>query len=202
MKRSARADGPGVCIPVGSPLVGTLRPVAVMADQIRQSDLRVLTDARNRHVRSFLTEFVASEDRTRRWLLESVGPNDSKILFMCEDSSGTTIGYMGLDYIDWRRGWGEADAVVRVVPGNSGFITLNLRTLMKWAESQLGLQRLRVRVRSDNLALHFYERAGFQEYRRVPLVKYVEPGLVRWVESEDAVESDTSLVHLRWRDES
>jgi RimJ/RimL family protein N-acetyltransferase len=202
MKRSARADGPGVCVPVGKPLVGILRPVAVMTDQIRQSDLKILTDARNRHVRSFLTEFVASEDRTRHWLIKSVGPNDSKILFMCEDSSGTIIGYMGLDCIDWRRGWGEADAVVRVVPDNSGFMTLSLRTLMKWAESQLGLKRLLVRVRSDNPAIHFYERAGFQEYQRVPLVKYVEPGLVRWAESEDAVESDTSLVHLHWRDES
>lgn len=199
MKRSARAEGPTVGIAVGTPIVGVLRPIAASSDDIASSDVTTLTVARNRYVHSFLTEFEATDNQTRNWLINTVGPNDSKLLFMCDDATGKPIGYMGLDYIDWHRGTGEADSVVRSAASTPGFMTLSLRTLMRWAETQLGLDQLSVRVRSDNPALGFYENAGFVEYQRVPLVRLVEPGLVRWTESESAASSGVTLVYLRWR---
>ena len=78
-------------IPVGQPLVASLRPVATRAEAIDAADVRVLSEWRNRFVGAFLTEFEANNERTARWLREGVGPDDSRILFMLDDAlSGET----------------------------------------------------------------------------------------------------------------
>ncbi len=112
LKRTAGTPGAGVCIPVGFPVLAMLRPVATRADRLNATDVKLLTEWRNRFVKSFLTDFVATEDRTARWLTDFVGPNENKILFMV-DVDGRTVGNIGLDFIDWGTGYGEADNIVR-----------------------------------------------------------------------------------------
>ena len=91
---------------------------------------------------------------------ESVGPDDSRILFMVEDGHDRTIGHMGLAFIDWETGYAEADAVVRGDEAPTGLLTESLDTMWRWARGALGLSRLGVRVRSDNPAIVFYDATG------------------------------------------
>lgn len=200
LKSAAGLPGPQLLIPVGRPATAFLRVVATHVDRQNPEDVQALTQWRNRYVGAFLTEFDATVDRTSRWLAETVGGNDRKVLFMLDDAAGRTLGFMGLDFIDWRQATGEADAIVRGREAPRGTMTAALRTLMAWALGSIGLRGLGVRVRSDNTALDFYRKVGFVERQRVPLRLEIEPGLRRWVESTDALDSPLSLVHMKYPD--
>jgi RimJ/RimL family protein N-acetyltransferase len=175
-----------------------LRTVATTPGRLDSSDIRCLTEWRNRYVTSFLTEFVAQDERTARWLCEIVGPSDSKILFMLNTPDGTPFGYMGLAFIDWQNGYGEADAIVRGLPTHPGTMSQSLRALLEWARNSLELRDLGVRVRSDNPALAFYQRLGFQEFQRVPLRRTERPGEIVWTEDPSLPPGGPALVHMRW----
>jgi RimJ/RimL family protein N-acetyltransferase len=162
------------------------------------ADVRRLTAWRNRHVGCFLTEFEATEARTADWLARVVGARDDKVLFMAEDGAGRTYGYLGLDFIDWRAGRGEADAVVRGEEAPRGSMGRALSSLLRWAKGSLGLHELGVRVRSDNPALGFYARLGFVQTGRLPLRRVEEPGMLRWVPAEAPDARGLELVQMRW----
>jgi len=198
LKLAANRSGPPINLVVGRPPRALLRVVATQRGGINHEDVRCLTEWRNRFVTSFLTEFVATETQTERWLNNIVGPDDTKILFMADTLDGRTFGYLGLAFIDWERGSGEADAIVRGGPAEPGTMSDALRTLLAWARHGLGLAHLSVRVRSDNPALGFYCKLGFHEQFRVPLRRTVIPDETVWVESPGLEGASASLVHLHW----
>ena len=196
LKASAPPEGAALCLAVGKPPLAMLRPVATRPDRLNAADVRLLTLWRNRFVKSFLHEFVADEERTRQWLTEMVGPDETRILFMVDDLAGSTVGYMGLAFIDWQTKWGEADAIVRGAEAVPGLMTTAMRTMLDWAQNQLGLKTLGVRVRSDNTALDFYRKFGFREERRNGLRATEEPDGPRWVEDSSLPATEPSLVHM------
>jgi len=183
-------------IPVGDPVEAVLRPVATDMAFLNSTDVLMLTEWRNRFPDAFLTQFRANESRTRRWLTEVVGPDDTRILFMVEDAHLRTIGYMGLASIDWTVGSAEADAVVRGAAAPPGTMTKALLTLLAWGRAQLSLSSFAVRVRSDNTAVEFYRKLGFHEVKRVPLRKVQESDMIRWVEDPALPLTEPSLVHM------
>lgn len=199
LKRGAGGNDPSLCLPVGNPVLALLRPVGVRRDRIHAADVTALTEWRNRFPQSFLTEFQATEARTLAWLTGPVAEDDGKILFMADGLDRRTFGYLGLDAIDWERGTGEADAVVRGGEAPAGAMTLGLLALLRWARGSLGLTDLSVRVLADNPALAFYGRVGFVEEHRVPLRREERgPGEVAWVEDRSMAVPQRTLVYLRW----
>ena len=198
LKASAISNAPCLSIPVSSPVEALLRPVATTAGKTNANDVRVLTQWRNRFVKSFLTEFEANESRTEQWLTNVVGPDPTKILFMLDDAQGRTVGYLGLGFIDWEQLSGEADALVRGVEGAPGLMTRAFFTLLNWACDQLGLTTLRGRVRSDNSALKFFLKAA-TETKRVPLRRIDEPDMIRWVEDASLGDVSPSVVYLTFQ---
>jgi len=198
LKRAAGGADPAPCLPVGNPVLALLRPVGVRRERIHPADVTALTEWRNRFPQSFLTEFEATEARTRAWLTGTVAEDDGKILFMADTLDRRAFGYLGLDAIDWDRGTGEADAVVRGGEAPAGAMALGLTALLRWARGTLGLQDLTVRMLADNPALAFYVRTGFVEEHRVPLRREERgPGEVAWVEDASLTTPQRSLVHLR-----
>jgi hypothetical protein len=115
---------------------------------------------------------------------------------MVDDLNARTFGYMGLDFINWETGYGEADAIVRGEEAPPGTMKIALQTLLSWALGQLGLRSLGVRVRSDNTALEFYRKVGFSEERRVPLRRVDDFDMIRWVEDYSLNPADLSLVYM------
>ncbi len=161
----------------------------------------ISTDWRNRNQGSFLTEFDATYDRTRVWLAEVMSMDDSRVLFMVDDLAGQSFGVHGLAQIDWDLGCGEADAIVRGRDEPRGAMGLALKALIGWATRYLGLDPIHVRVRSDNPALAFYERLGFQEEQRVPLRLLETPGMKTWV-PDAAADPLLTLVHMKFSPEA
>jgi RimJ/RimL family protein N-acetyltransferase len=197
LKAAAGTAGPSLGIPVGVPIRAWLRPVSTHKAQLNANDVTRLTQWRNRYTNSFLTEFTATERQTARWLTDTVGPDDTRILLMLDDLQGRTFGYMGLAFIDWEKMSGEADAIVRGADAPRGLMTEALRALIGWAKGQLGLSEISVRVRSDNTALQFYFKFGFAERWRVPLRKTEQNGKTVWVEDATLASSPVALVHMR-----
>jgi RimJ/RimL family protein N-acetyltransferase len=193
-KESAGKPGASLCLCVGQPPAALLRPVATDAHFINQADVEALTKWRNKYVASFLTEFNATVDETSHWLTKMIGPDDTRILFMIDDLSGRTFGYMGIAFIDWEKHYFEADAIVRGDSAPPGTMAACLKGLLAWAKSTLGLHDIHVRVRSDNPAVEFYRKLGFREEKRVSLRKTAEPGKIIWV--EDSAPSSVQLVHM------
>jgi RimJ/RimL family protein N-acetyltransferase len=195
LKQAAGKPGPQLGLRAGVTPAVCLRPVATRREVQSESDVRCLTEWRNKFVTSFLTEFKATESRTSDWLANTVGPDDSRILFMVDDSEGLTIGYMGIAFIDWKTGYGEVDAVVRGRTAAKGVMTAAMGGLLMWGRGQLGLDTIGVRVRSDNPALAFYRKAGFVERKRVPLSCRSDSNGLVWYEDHDNVSATISLVY-------
>lgn len=197
IKQSARAECTPLVLPVGMPLRAVLRPIPTRPDGLDPVDVRLLTEWRNKYVKSFLTEFVATEERTAKWLTKSVHENPGKMLLMVETPAGDRVGHVGLGFIDWATGYGEADAIVNGGQSPRGLMKESLLTTMRWAKDVLGLRTLAVRVRSDNSALEFYRKVGFQEVTRVPIVASAVAGGLNWEEDPSAKGASASLVHMR-----
>lgn len=196
-KATAGLPGPNLALRVGRPTIGWLRVVGTRAGQQDDADLDRLSRWRNANHGAFLTEFEATPKRTSRWLSEVVAPDDSRILFMLDDPNGSTVGYMGLAFIDWDKRKVEADAIVRAEPAPKGIAREALLTLLDWARFTLGLDSVGVRVRADNPALAFYRNLGFVESRRVPLRKEALDDMHVLVEAPDEPDPPTYLVHMR-----
>ena len=196
LKKSA-GFRPSLSLVVHHPAFAILRPVATEPDRIDMADVERLTIWRNKHQRSFLTEFEATSMRTREWLVSQVRTNSSKILFMVDDTQGRTIGYMGLDCINWSAGYGEADAIVRGTDAPRGFMRSALIGLLSWARQCLCLNEIGVRVLSDNPAVRFYEGIGFRTQHSVPLrMKPMENGRC-WFEDPSYGQAQRHLLHMR-----
>jgi hypothetical protein len=198
LKETAGVPGPPLVLTAGSPPAVLLRPVATRPEHIRAADAAALTAWRNKFVQAFLTEFDATPEQTTRWLTQVVGPHAGKILFMLDDPAGRTFAYMGLDFIDWEKSTGEADAIVRGGEAAAGTMKLALETLLTWAKGALGLRTLGVRFRSDNTALVFYRKVGFVEQWREPLRHAREGNMIRWVPDAGVTNPQVELVHMLW----
>ena len=175
-----------------------LRPLIVRSDLLKDADVTYLTELRNRYPKSFLTEFIATQKRTAKWLSEIVYTDDTRILFMLESMSGERIGYMGVAYINWDNSYAEADAIVSGGRIEKGLMSSALQTLLLWAKSKLGIKTIGVRVLSDNPALAFYQKLGFEEIKRVPLRSVISGEDVSWLEDELLEVAERYLVYHLW----
>ncbi|MGJ8527843.1 GNAT family N-acetyltransferase [Maritalea sp.] len=173
-----------------------LRPVCCSAEHLDASDVAKLTSWRNMHVKSFLTEFDATDQQTADWLINRVSGDDGKILFMV-DYDKKTVGHVGLGVGNWERSYVEADAIVRGEPAPSGLMKRSLLTLLHWANNRLGLSDQWVRVRSDNPACEFYRKVGFVEQKRVSLNKRQEANMLVWFEDPEFRNAEAALVYMK-----
>ena len=158
----------------------SLRLRSVTPAEPEEQDIQRLSNWRNRHASSFLTEFDATPERTRRWLTQSIATDESRVLFMIEEPGCEPLGYIGLGAIDWTRHTAEADSVVRGNESHPGAMAAAMRSLLNWARGELGLKRFSVRVLHDNPALAFYAKFGFREKRREPLHRVMRSDCVAW----------------------
>ena len=148
-----------------------LVPVKCREGGVTDELLKLLTCARNENKLAFLTRFCATTERTKAWLTDIVGPDTSRILFVIKNPTNQEIyGYMGLAYGKSDGTYIEADAIVRTSDVKiSGLMKAALLSMIRWANKELGIADIWVRVLSDNPAIAFYKSCGFKESHRVHL---------------------------------
>ena len=196
LKDSAGISGPNLVLRIDGFPAFWLRPIATRPENINSQDVSKLTAWRNLYPKSFLTEFKATIPQTYSWLSEKVH-FDNKILFMIESCDGS-VGYMGIGFIDWNKSYLEPDSIVSGGKHPKGLMTAALLTLLHWSRGQLGLNNVGIRVLSDNPALTFYNRLGFVETKRVPLIVKYKQSHYEWVEDAAFINAHRYLVYHYW----
>jgi RimJ/RimL family protein N-acetyltransferase len=164
--------------------VARLEPVTAI-DREQYPLIDLLSRWRESAKESFPTQFQVTLEGTRNWLTEKVLNVPDRILYWIRgDSDGVRLGHLGLFHLDAVAKSIELDNVLRGVPRIApGLMEAAVKTLLRWATEDLGLDDASLRVFADNTrAVRLYERCGFHVSREIPLVKLEEPGLTRWVE--------------------
>jgi perosamine synthetase len=130
------------------------------------SFLEKMTTWRSENQHAYIGRFQPTADKTRSWLNTMVLQNRSRLLFLVADREGCLIGHMGLA-VNSENGTIEIDNVVRGEHQSPGLMKYALRALEEFAESEITLEKLALRVlASNNKAVRFYEKSGYEEVAR------------------------------------
>lgn len=159
--------------------VGELRP---FTDKLLVSDhiIDAMTRWRNEHASSFLTQFEATPARTRNWLLNTVLPNPSQLLFLIH-ADHAVVGQYGFKELQHDSVF--ADNLLRGERlGHSGLMPLAVTALTDWLFSSLDVSLINGFVFSDNAAsLMLHKHVGFSIGEKFPLTKTSVGQETRWV---------------------
>lgn len=128
---------------------------------------------RKENERWFLSQFPVSVERTTKWFKEKVIDAPDRLLFVIKVHKDY-IGHVGLFRFDFENKTCEIDNIVRGEASYPGIMGDAVRKMMEWGEKTLDLKGYSLKVLSNNeRAIRLYDRLGFREVGRIPLV-YVE----------------------------
>lgn len=174
--------GERIAIPEHNGISGHLEPVGVQTLTSPES-IKFLAQWRSSAQEWFPSQFTVTLEGTSRWVQTQLLQRNDRMLFFVTDSAGDKIGHVGLFRFNYEEGFCEIDNIVRGSHHWKGAIEAACSAMMTWAFESLGLDRLFLRVVSDNeRAIRLYERLGFTETQRVPLRKVTSGETTSWVE--------------------
>ena len=141
----------------------------VCLDRGLSGDARIvakLTEWRQRHMRHFLTQFVATNERTLAWIRRVVLPSQDRILFLVHTAEGSLFGNCGVCNLG--AAYGELDNVIRgEKAGAARLMYFSEIALLSWLYGTLGCERAGLQVFSNNgPAIALYSSIGFSVARQ------------------------------------
>jgi acetolactate synthase-1/2/3 large subunit len=166
MKRQKTADKLAM-LPIyddGGILKGWLRPFTMDWQETLPGVGALLCRWRNENQTALsAAPFTATEESTARWLDQQVQEREDRLLFLITGPAGEPVGHIGLSSFDYANRFCEVDAVLRgEKQGHPGIMKLALYTMVDWAQKELKLQSIGLRVlHGNNRAIAFYLRNGF-----------------------------------------
>ncbi|MBY5769568.1 GNAT family protein [Rhizobium laguerreae] len=155
-----------------------------------------LTTWRNQSMPFFLTQFSATEERTRRWLETISLPAADRILFVICDPGGNRFGNFGICNI--QPDSAEFDNVIRGRASDTRNLMFQCGiVLLEWMFSGLEVETAELHVFSHNeKAIALYNRLGFAAAERLPLRRAEEEGMVKY-SIVDRSEANAGFDYLR-----
>ncbi|CAN2039942.1 N-acetyltransferase domain-containing protein [Candidatus Magnetomoraceae bacterium gMMP-15] len=149
--------------------IGYLCPItkkSLKDDKIIQK----LTDWRNFHRKSFLTQFEATYDRTKNWLKDIVLKDKSRLLFLMY-SKTKLVGQYGFKGLSDKSV--EIDNIIRgETGGHPELVHYAEIALLKWIYVTFNIHKIYAYVLSDNfIVINLHERIGFKKLNLLPLYK-------------------------------
>lgn len=174
--------GTRITIPPHNGIGGHLDPISVKTLTSPES-IELLAKWRSVAQEWFPSQFAVTHEGTSRWVQTQLLQRNDRILFFVTDNNSNKVGHVGLFRFNYEEGFCEIDNIVRGSDQWKGAIEAGCAAMMTWAFENLGLNRLYLRVVSDNeRAIRLYERLGFKETQRVPLRKVTSGETTSWVE--------------------
>lgn len=174
---------------------GTAIKMFVITDRLieKNKTIALLAQWRDRSNVWFPAQFQVTLEGTKKWAIEKLlGKKDRILFFLQAVKEKDPFGHVGLYRFNYVDRSCEIDNIIRGkdTKDTKGGMTVGLQLLIDWTFTYLGVEKLELRTFSDNKrALSLYERLGFREVDRIPLVKKVEDGIASWIElskSEDS----------------
>lgn len=147
--------------------------------------IRLLANWRKRHESWFQAIFKVTIRGTAVWLKEKVIETPDRLLFMIKVNN-QYLGHIGLFRFNFAKASCEIDNIVRGKALYPGIMTEAIKTMMIWGRENLGLAGYTLQAASDNQkALNLYQRLGFIEEKRLPLVKTKKGNRQEWIEAPE-----------------
>lgn len=179
---------------------GFLLPVAAVHQQ-DEALLLQLTEWRNTHVQAYPTQFVATLESTRAWLKDRLLAVPDRMLFLVLTPAGKVIGHLGFNGCLNEQRLFEIDNVVRGIGGEApGLFQRAMLAITEWARKTLNVEGFFLRVMDDNPhAIAFYQRSGFVESQRIPLVKEQRGETVNYREAAPGEAKTKDFVRMAYQ---
>ena len=145
--------------------------------------IRLLATWRKRSERWFLKQFKITLKGTRQWLNNNVIKTPDRLLFMIKVKN-KYVGHIGLFRFNFNNHTCEIDNIVRGKKIYKGIMGNAITYLMDWGEKNLLLKKYTLQTASDNKrALTLYNRLGFYESKRTPLIYIKKNNVGGWVKT-------------------
>lgn len=146
--------------------------------------------------------FTVTDERTKKWLDNLILRRKDRLLFFIDTIDNRHIGHIAYSSFDFTSRTAEIDAVLRGEDILPGIMTKTIKSMIKWADKNLLLQNLQIRVNDDNSkAIALYERCGFKAISKIPLFRRELDGETRWDEDEDRDLTEAERYELLMRRE-
>ncbi len=170
-----------------SVLFGHLKPITkdiLIKSKSNSLLITKLSEWRQKNERWF-DSFNVTNEGTLRWLKKGVIDQSDRLLFLVQNVEKIDIGHMGL----YR---GEADNFIRGESSISkGIMTLSLQKMLYWSFNRLKINKLYLRVFSDNnKAIKFYKNCGFRSVGKIKLKKVIKGDVIRYVSLQSIEKPD------------
>jgi RimJ/RimL family protein N-acetyltransferase len=151
--------------------IGKLKPIDIELAQDKNV-IEALTKWRQKYMRFFMTQFIATPERTEKWLKEVVLKDNTRLLFLIYDENNKLIGNLGVCNINKQNA--ELDNVVRgEKEGHKRLIFFSVLTLINWLYIS-DVINIFLRVFNNNLkAVSLYSSIGFKPKQIFALQKNV-----------------------------
>ena len=121
------------------------------------------TTWRNAQFGGFFSEFLATEERTRRWFQNAIEDNPNRLLFLAENQHKLVFGHLGLRYDEMEKAF-EMEHILRGEDISKGGMTMAVSALCSWSFHNFPITHVFLRVFADNSrAIALYKRCGFEE---------------------------------------
>jgi RimJ/RimL family protein N-acetyltransferase len=144
----------------------------------------------------FLSQFKVTTERTTKWFEERVIGTPDRLLFII-NANEKYIGHVGLFRFDFENKTCEIDNIVRGEPDYPGIMGNAVLCMMKWGENKLDIKNYSLKVLSDNeKARRLYERLGFIEISRIPLIPVMGKDGLEWVEAPDGYDKGINKYYI------
>jgi perosamine synthetase len=166
------AESWNMCIPIGVAQTGELNGylLPINMGHLKNSFvIEKMTTWRQANQHAYTGRFVPTVEKTKSWLDSQVLKNPNRLLFLVSDTTGVVIGHLGLA-LNVTSGSIEVDNVVRGEEHGPGLMGLALIALENFAETELTVEKLSLRVLGSNQrALNFYAKAGYIKISETPV---------------------------------
>lgn len=130
--------------------------------------------------------FQVTDERTKNWLDNLILKRKDRLLFFIDTLDNKHIGHIAYSSFDFVDRTAEIDAVLRGEDILPGIMTKTINSMIRWADNNLLLSSLQLRVNDDNTrAIALYERCGFEAVSRIPLFRRELEGEIRWDEDKN-----------------
>lgn len=167
------------------------------ADNERLMDL--IGKWRKENEKWFFSQFEVTTERTTKWFKEKVIETPGRMLFIIK-ADNEYIGHVGLFRFDFETRTCEIDNIVRGESKYPGIMGNAIMNMMDWGRINLGLVNYSLKTTSDNeKAIRLYNRLGFKETARIPLIQVEGKDGQEWTEAPEGYDRETFRYYIVMR---
>ncbi len=143
--------------------------------------IELLANWREANEKYFPAVFKVTFEGTRKWYRDRLINEPDRLLFMIE-ANGEYIGHVGLYRFNFERDMCDIDNILRGVDKYPGIMGTAIAGMMRWGHKELGIKRYSLDTSTDcSRAVKVYERVGFVEKRRDPVIQIRNGDRLEWI---------------------